>query len=97
MHMSFQKKPVQNDPPEENLTYSISSYSISTNNNLTSTKKNLTKDDPSSSRKCISMIYDGFYEMKKKIDKVLFSYPKIIKKIISGNISGFEKKHTIRY
>lgn len=67
--MSFQKKILQNDTADETLSYSISSYTISTNNNLLSSKKFLSKED-NSNTKLISILMEGFFEMKKKIDKV---------------------------
>lgn len=67
--MSFQKKILQNDTADETLSYSISSYTISTNNNLMSSKKFLSKED-NSNMKLISTLIEGFFEMKKKLDKV---------------------------
>lgn len=59
----------QPEQTSESISNTLTSFSI-TGSNLNFAKKSLIRDDNGSSKKIISCINDGFYELKKILDKV---------------------------
>ena len=66
--MALQRKS-QNEQSNEPIANTLTSFTI-TGSNIGFPKKTLTKDDNSNSKKLLSYIFDGFFDLKKKLDQV---------------------------
>ena len=68
--MALQRKPL-GEQTLDSISNTLTSFNI-TGTTMGFPKKTLTREDNCSSKKVLSLISDGFLDMKKKLDKVFF-------------------------